>query len=81
MPQDGPIPSMAAQHQPGLRKGDRVKLLAVPGDPDYANAGLTAGECGAVELVDSLRTVHIRWDTGKFLGITERHRGLIRLIG
>jgi hypothetical protein len=72
---------MAAPQASGLRKGDRVELLAVPEDSDYENAGLNVGDRGAVELVDSLRTVHIRWDTGRHLGIIERHRELLRLIG
>jgi hypothetical protein len=72
---------MAAPQASGPRRGDRVELTAVPEDPDYDNAGLSAGDRGAVELVDSLRTVHIRWDSGRHLGITDRHRDLIRPIG
>lgn len=72
---------MAAQEVSGLRKGDRVELIAVPKDADYVNSGLCDGMCGKVELVDSLRTIHIRWDSGRHLGITDRHRGLLRQIG
>ncbi len=71
---------MASQQATGLHRGDRVELTAVPQDPDYQNAGLSAGDRGAVELVDSLRTVHVRWDTGRHLGITDRHHGLLRRI-
>lgn len=73
--------SDSTRQAPGLRKGDRVELIAVPRDPDYANAGLSDGERGAVELVDSQQTVHVKWDSGKHLGIIGRHRALIRRIG
>lgn len=73
---------MASQQAAGLSKGDRVELLAVPADDDYANSGLSSGMRGEVELIDSLSTVHVRWDGGgKYLGIVDRHRSLLRRIG
>lgn len=43
------------------KPGDRIELTDVP--PDYARFALTAGARGTVECVDSLGTIHVRWDT------------------
>lgn len=63
----------------GLGRGDRVELIGVPEDSDYYQLfGLRAGQRGAVDLTDSLGTVHVRWDSGRRVGIARRDRGLLR---
>lgn len=69
------------QEVAGLRKGDRVELVAVPAGKegqDYAKYGVIAGCRGEVDFIDSLRTVHIEWDIGGRLGVLAEHRNLIR---
>ncbi len=68
-----------AQNAADLRPGDRVELIAVPDGSDYERYGIKAGSRGAVDFVDSLRTVHIEWDTGRRLGVLAEHRELIRV--
>jgi len=51
-----------------VNRGDRVELVRV--NEDYERFGVLVGEFGVVELVDSLATVHIRWDCGKRFGVT-----------
>lgn len=46
--------------------GRRVRLLAAPDDP-YTR--LQAGDVGTVIHVDSLDTIHVRWDKGGTLGL------------
>lgn len=60
------------------KPGDRIELIDVP--PDYARFALTAGARGTVECVDSLGTVHIRWDTPPALrlGIIHECRDTIK---
>ena len=70
---------MAAQKAAGLRRGDRVELTAVPAGSDYEKYGIGAGTAGKVDFIDSLKTVHIQWDTGRRLGVLAEHRGLIRV--
>jgi Domain of unknown function (DUF4314) len=48
-----------------VTKGDRVELVH-SNDP-YTR--LKPGERGTVSLVDSLGTVHVRWDSGSNLGL------------
>lgn len=67
---------MAARQATGLQRGDRVELAEVP--DDYRQFDLKAGQCGTVDLVDSLGTVHIRWDGGPRCGILAQHHGLVR---
>jgi len=38
--------------------GDRVELTAVT--DDYQRFALKIGDCGTVDLIDSLATVHVR---------------------
>jgi len=61
-----------------VNRGDRVELIAVSADSE--RFGLTAGDTGMVEFTDSLGTVHIRWDSGRRVGITASERDLIRSI-
>ncbi len=67
--------------RPGCRflRGDRVELTAVT--DDYQRFALKIGDTGTVELIDSLATVHIRWDSGARIGIVTESVGLIRKIG
>ncbi len=62
-----------------LASGDRVELSAVP--DGYRRFTLNAGDLGTVELVDSLGTIHVRWDSGARIGIIAESAGLIRRIG
>jgi len=59
--------------------GDRVELTPI--SDDYARFALKIGDCGTVELIDSLATVHVHWDSGAWIGITAESVGLIRKIG
>jgi len=61
-----------------MNRSDRVELIAVTADS--ARFGLTAGDTGTVEFTDSLGTVHVRWDSGRRVGITASERDLIRSI-
>ena len=47
------------------KPGDRVRLLATR-DP---HVELERGALGTVAFVDSMGTVHVRWDTGVTLGL------------
>ncbi len=58
-------------------QGDRVRLVDVP--PSYEKFGVAAGTLGTVEMVDSLATVHIRWDTGQRFGVITAARDMIRM--
>ena len=60
-----------------VRPGDRVELITAT--EDYEPFRLTAGERGTVEFTDSLGTIHIRWDTGKRVGVISEDRDLLRL--
>lgn len=51
------------------RVGDRVELVAC--DDPYTR--LRPGERGTVTLIDSLGTVHVRWDSGAQLGLVPDH--------
>jgi hypothetical protein len=62
-----------------VRRGDRVELLDLPAG--YEQYGLTAGERGVVDFIDSLSTIHIRWDSGRRVGVTKDNAGLIRVAG
>jgi hypothetical protein len=44
----------------------------------WRRARLAAGDCGTVEFTDSLGTVHVRWDSGRRVGIIATERDLIR---
>lgn len=46
-------------------KGTRVELISM-NDP-YSK--LKPGDCGTVEFVDDIGTIHISWDCGSGLGI------------
>jgi hypothetical protein len=62
-----------------LEKGDRVELIAVPGDSDYCRLfRLRAGQAGEIELTDSQGTIHVRWDSGQRVGILGTDRALLR---
>jgi hypothetical protein len=59
-----------------LARGDRVKLTADP--PDYGRFALAAGDRGVVEFIDSLGTIHVRWQSGARVGIIAEVSGLLR---
>ena len=46
-------------------KGTRVELVSM--DDPYSR--LKPGDCGTVEFVDDIGTIHISWDCGSGLGI------------
>ena len=56
--------------------GDRVELTAV--SDDYQQFALMTGDQGSVEFTDSLGTIHIRWDSGRRIGIISEAASLIR---
>jgi hypothetical protein len=49
-----------------IEAGRRVRLLAVPDDP-YTQ--LQPGDVGTVSGIDSVGTIHVRWDKGGNLGL------------
>jgi hypothetical protein len=59
-----------------MNRGDRVELAA-PSHDDLT-FGLTAGDRGTVDFTDSQGTIHVRWDSGKRIGIIAAERDLIR---
>jgi hypothetical protein len=61
-----------------VNRGDRVELTAASNDD--VTFGLTAGDRGTVDFTDSLGTIHVRWDSGKRLGIIAAERDLIRAV-
>jgi len=61
-----------------MNRGDRVELITVT--TASARFGLSVGDRGTVEFTDSLGTVHVRWDSGRRVGITASERDLIRNI-
>ena len=61
-----------------MNRGDRVELTAASNDD--VTFGLTAGDRGTVDFTDSLGTIHVRWDSGKRLGIIAAERDLIRAV-
>jgi len=48
-----------------MQVGDRVKLIFTS-DP---HTRLKAGDQGVIRFIDSLRTVHVKWDNGSNLGM------------
>ncbi len=56
------------------QKGDRVELVNV-NDPYTL---LAPGTLGTVTFVDSLGTVHVKWDNGSSLGMVEEAGDRIR---
>ncbi len=60
-----------------LNRGDRVELVEVT--DDYRRFGLAAGNRGTVQFTDSLGTVHIKWDSGRRVGVVADELGLIRV--
>lgn len=48
------------------REGDRVKMTGVMRDDP---APIEVGDVGTVELVDDGGTAHVRWDSGRTLGL------------
>ncbi len=59
-----------------MNRGDRVELVTV--DDGYRTFAVSAGELGTVDLVDSLGTIHIRWDCGRQFGVITEARDMIR---
>ena len=51
--------------QPPTKAGRRVELMRC-NDP---HTRLRPGDRGTVQLVDSLGTVHVKWDNGERLGL------------
>jgi hypothetical protein len=58
--------------------GDRVELVQV--SDGYLPFALSVGERGTVLFTDSLGTVHIRWDSGRQVGIIAEDTALIRAL-
>lgn len=58
-------------------RGDRVKLIHV-NDP---HTKLAPGTLGTVTSVDSLGTVHVKWDDGHHLGLVAEAGDAYRVIG
>lgn len=48
-----------------IARGDRVELIST-NDPDTR---LRPGDQGTVMSIDSMGTVHVRWDNGSTLGM------------
>ena len=62
-----------------LKSGDRVILTAIPvGYP--AAFRLEPGMTGIVEMVDSLRTTHVKWTGGQRFGIIASDSHLLRKV-
>lgn len=59
-----------------LRAGDRVTLVEVP--PGYDAFNIVAPMSGVIDLIDSLDTVHCRWDSGARFGVISSARHLLR---
>jgi Domain of unknown function (DUF4314) len=59
-----------------VNRGDRVELIAA--SDGYETFRLATGDLGTVEFTDSLGTVHIRWDSGRRVGIISEDADLIR---
>lgn len=60
-----------------FRVGDRVVLVDAP--PDYPEQfDITPGMTGSVDVVDSQRTVHVRWDAGQRFGVIAPVRHLLK---
>lgn len=48
-----------------VQKGDRVKLISMPGDPDP----IPVGAEGTVVSVDSCNHINMQWDNGRTLNL------------
>ena len=62
--------------QPELRAGDRVTLTEIP--DGYDAFAIAAPMSGTVDLIDSLDTVHVRWDGGARFGVISSATHLLR---
>jgi hypothetical protein len=60
-----------------LQRGARVRLVHCA-DP---HTRLVPGDLGTVTLIDSLGTVHVRWDNGSQLGLVEMAGDAFVLVG
>jgi hypothetical protein len=59
-----------------LRASDRIVLTGVPdGYPDAFR--VKAGMAGVIDIIDSLDTVHVKWDDGQRFGIIASARHLL----
>jgi Domain of unknown function (DUF4314) len=63
--------------EPEFRAGDRVILTDAP-DGYPAAFNVTPGMAGVVDIVDSQRTVHVRWDAGQRFGVVASARHLLK---
>jgi hypothetical protein len=61
-----------------VNRGDRVALVDV--SHDDVRFGLRTGDRGTVEFTDSLCTIHVRWDSGRRIGIIATELDLIRAV-
>jgi hypothetical protein len=50
---------------PTTEKGQRVRLVYT--SDEYTR--LRPGELGTVDFIDSLGTIHVKWDCGSMLGL------------
>lgn len=66
--------------EPEFQAGDRVILTDAPdGYPKQFN--IVPGMTGTIDIIDSQRTVHVRWDAGQRFGVIASARHLLRLEG
>ena len=45
--------------------GQRVRCIKMENDP----RPITPGECGTVNSIDDIGTIHVNWDSGRRLGL------------
>ena len=58
-----------------MNRGDRVELTDA--SHDDVIFGLAPGDRGTVEFTDSLGTIHVKWDSGKRIGVIAAERDLL----
>jgi hypothetical protein len=57
----------------GAHRGQRIRLVSRETLPGHPPCDLQPGDEGQVTLVDSLGTVHVRWDRGGEFGLIPGH--------
>lgn len=60
-------------HPAGAHRGQRIRLVSRETLPGHPPCDLQPGDEGQVTLVDSLGTVHVRWDRGGEFGLIPGH--------
>ncbi len=65
--------ALAAQRQARYPAGTRLRLVRfAPSDWVDDNQAVPAGTQGDVTFVDDMGTIHVQWNNGSTLGLTER---------